>query len=488
MTLFKCKMCGGTIKFGQDAFIGICDSCGSEYTFDEAEEMMEEDTTEVKSTAENKHSDYVENLYEMARNAKDEDNPELAVEFYRSLTIYDKYNWEPLFYYNYFKAIHYDSLEDLTDSLGKVFYFIDRSEKSADEKWSVAKEIVERIDVLCEIFVKKQALAVAKLQAKMADFLEKYFADKTLDIVTSYLKSSLENYLQLDSSDWLVVKKNLVYQEEVKTVENHIKKIDPKYEAILPILKFLDGLNDTIFPEEYSEEFSLAIKYHIKNINPEYVSKVQYFADTAQKEILHSIESRRKYYGNEGFEKIKENKNKIFDEFHSESKVQEQIKEYVELGKRLSENNYYQNTNNSDKQELPKDKPKENDTHKQNNISKNFNTNKNKQSKKKVGIICILAVIAIVALIVAFSTFGTKVDSDIVGTWRAEHDSSVSITFKDNGDMIVRSANAVDDGLSYKIDGNNVIVTFANDDTETYGFVVEGDTLIFGEYYYSKIE
>ena len=91
-------------------------------------------------------------------------------------------------------------------------------------------------------------------------------------------------------------------------------------------------------------------------------------------------------------------------------------------------------------------------------------------------------------MIVAFSTLGTKVDSDIVGTWRAEHDSSVSITFKDNGDMIVRSANAVDDGLSYKIDGNNVIVTFANDDTETYGFVVEGDTLIFGEYYYSKIE
>ena len=54
--------------------------------------------------------------------------------------------------------------------------------------------------------------------------------------------------------------------------------------------------------------------------------------------------------------------------------------------------------------------------------------------------------------------------------------------------MIVRSANAVDDGLTYKIDGDTVIVTFANDDTETYGFAVEGDTLIFGEYYYTKLK
>lgn len=131
---------------------------------------------------------------------------------------------------------------------------------------------------------------------------------------------------------------------------------------------------------------------------------------------------------------------------------------------------------------------KRNDTPKENNISKKINTNENKQQKKKVGIICISAVIAIVALMFAFSTFGTKVDSEIVGTWRAERDSSISLTFKNNGDMIVRSANAVDDGLTYKIDGDTVIVTFANDDTETYGFAVEGDTLIFGEYYYTKLK
>lgn len=32
MSIFKCKMCGGTIEFEQDATVGICDSCGTKQT------------------------------------------------------------------------------------------------------------------------------------------------------------------------------------------------------------------------------------------------------------------------------------------------------------------------------------------------------------------------------------------------------------------------------------------------------------------------
>lgn len=128
------------------------------------------------------------------------------------------------------------------------------------------------------------------------------------------------------------------------------------------------------------------------------------------------------------------------------------------------------------------------DTQTKSNTQQISITNKTgKNSKIKIGISCLSVIVAIV-LIVAINSFGNKITSDLVGTWRAERDSSISITFKNNGDMIVRSSNAVDDGLSYKIDGDTVIVTFANNDTETYGFAVEGDTLIFGEYYYTKLK
>ncbi|MBR6950814.1 MAG: hypothetical protein IKH56_03670 [Oscillospiraceae bacterium] len=32
MSIFKCKMCGGTIEFEQGATVGICDSCGTKQT------------------------------------------------------------------------------------------------------------------------------------------------------------------------------------------------------------------------------------------------------------------------------------------------------------------------------------------------------------------------------------------------------------------------------------------------------------------------
>ncbi len=32
MSIFKCKMCGGTIEFEQGASVGICDSCGTKQT------------------------------------------------------------------------------------------------------------------------------------------------------------------------------------------------------------------------------------------------------------------------------------------------------------------------------------------------------------------------------------------------------------------------------------------------------------------------
>ena len=32
MSIFKCKMCGGTIEFEQSATVGVCDSCGTKQT------------------------------------------------------------------------------------------------------------------------------------------------------------------------------------------------------------------------------------------------------------------------------------------------------------------------------------------------------------------------------------------------------------------------------------------------------------------------
>lgn len=409
MKRLTCEMCGSTDLMKQEG-VFVCQNCGTKYSVEEAKKMMIEGTVDVQGTVRVDTSDKVKNLYIMARRAKDDSNAELASKYYEMITLENPNDWEALFYFNYFKARQTNlqnmgnSVIRLANSLDSVFDLIDKSDKTSDEKWNLAKEIITKIDSLCESYIywakshyrkfsqlsgsvselENRTFAIAQLQNNMANLLEKYFAENSKQVVAAYLKSYVKNCLLLDT-------------------------IDRGYIDI--ILKF------------HSNELITAEK-RIKALDPSYVPLIN--ANTQKNSALNK--------------NSKENKNN----------------------------------------------QKENEVSKENNTSDT--TKFNKKSKKKIGIICLSAITVVIILIVAINSFGNKITSDLVGTWRAERDSSVSITFKNNGDMIVRSSNAVDDGLSYKIDGDTVIVTFANNDTETYGFAVEGDTLIFGEYYYTKLK
>ena len=40
MTVFKCKMCGGNIEFGQGATVGVCGSCGTKQTLPKTDDDL----------------------------------------------------------------------------------------------------------------------------------------------------------------------------------------------------------------------------------------------------------------------------------------------------------------------------------------------------------------------------------------------------------------------------------------------------------------
>ena len=66
MSIFKCKMCGGTIEFEEGATVGVCDSCGT------------------RQTLPNTDDDIVSNLYNRANNLR------LKSEFDRASKIYEE--------------------------------------------------------------------------------------------------------------------------------------------------------------------------------------------------------------------------------------------------------------------------------------------------------------------------------------------------------------------------------------------------------------
>ena len=383
MKQLTCEMCGSNELVKQDG-VFVCQACGTKYSTEEAKKMMIEGSVDVQGTVKVDTSDKVKNLYKMARRAKDDNNAELAAKYYEMITFENPDDWEALFYFKYFKARDTNlqnmdiSVIRLSNSLDSIFDLICNGEKTADEKWDIAKEIIARIDSLCVSWLylakshyrkfsnvigstsklKDKAHAIAELQRKMADLLEKHFPEKSAQVVVSYLKSYVQNYLLLDTVSRSSVNITLEsHSDKLIEAEKRIKALDPNY---VPL---------------------------INNPAPVQISE------------------------------------------------------------------------------------------------------KGKVAEKKIGIGIILCVIiAVIVLMVSFNPFGHKINSDIVGTWRSKQDSSMSITFKSSGNMIVRSSSLVNDKLSYEIDNHTVIVTFTKDYKRTFYYAVEGDTLVFGSKYYTRLK
>lgn len=259
MKQLTCEMCGSTDLMKQEG-VFVCQSCGCKYSVEEARKMMIEGTVDVQGTVRVDSSDKVKNLYIMARRAKDDNNAELASKYYEMITFENPNDWEALFYFNYFKAEQTNlkkmsnSVIRLANSLDSVFDLIDKSDKTSEEKWSLAKEIIAKIDMLCErdIYWAKshyrkfsqlndsisdlqdRTYAVAELQKNMADLLEKYFAENSTQVVISYLKSYVKNYLLLDT-----IRKEFVnitlrfHSNELIATEKRIKALDPNYVPLI---------------------------------------------------------------------------------------------------------------------------------------------------------------------------------------------------------------------------------------------------------------
>lgn len=106
MKQLKCEMCGGTDLIKQDG-VFVCQSCGVKYSVEEAKRMMVEieGTVEVKGTVKVDSSDGLNNLYQLARRAKESENNDNAAKYYDLILIKDPTSWEANFFSVYFKSM-----------------------------------------------------------------------------------------------------------------------------------------------------------------------------------------------------------------------------------------------------------------------------------------------------------------------------------------------------------------------------------------------
>ena len=100
-----CEMCGSQ-EFAKQDGLFICQGCGMKYSVEEAKKLMIEVEGEPKvNTVRIDNSKELENLYLIARRAKNDNNAENASKYYDMIMIKDPTSWEASFYVVYPESV-----------------------------------------------------------------------------------------------------------------------------------------------------------------------------------------------------------------------------------------------------------------------------------------------------------------------------------------------------------------------------------------------
>lgn len=228
MKQLTCEMCGATDLLKQDG-VFVCQSCGTKYSVEEAKKMMIEGTVDVSgSKVKVDSSEEIENLYQIARRAKDSNNSENAAKYYDMILMKDPYSWEANFYTVYYKSMSCKIAEIksaianvencIEDTLNLIKTYVTDDEKRVN----AVAEVVMRTDILADMMQKsyvrhyngisssiRSNYAVEKLSVTIATTTAKakpisciiyLFADDEY-LILNYGYEAIKNFLK-DRDSW----------------------------------------------------------------------------------------------------------------------------------------------------------------------------------------------------------------------------------------------------------------------------------------------
>ena len=182
MKRLACEMCGGTDLIKQDG-VFVCQNCGMKYSAEDAKKMMIEGTVDVKGTVKVDTSGELENLYQIARRAKDDNNGENAAKYYDMILLKDPTSWEASFYVVYFKALECKIAQIRSAAISvsnceKNVLMLIRDNVPEDEQADAVKEVMLR------------SLLIANM---MANGAKSHYDEISPDIKNDYIQEYVNN-------------------------------------------------------------------------------------------------------------------------------------------------------------------------------------------------------------------------------------------------------------------------------------------------------
>lgn len=249
-----CKSCGG--KLVKDGNILICVECGEAYKNEDVAKIGNVVTrTKTKRATESFSAEKTErlnNLYSVARRAKEDENDEKAEKYYDMILIEDPNSWEAVYYTTYFNVTQSkigqisSAADKLANCLNSVFNLIDEYVPS-DEESSAVSEVYTKTKSFAELlYVNAQnhytrfkdasgsisefltrCNSIYLLLCELGDQLEKRFISNPAigNMCVEAWKKGIEIRLNYRFWDEASKQKILSYSDKVK-------KYDPSYQGV----------------------------------------------------------------------------------------------------------------------------------------------------------------------------------------------------------------------------------------------------------------
>lgn len=260
MKQLTCEMCGSTELIKQDGLF-VCQTCGCQYSVEEAKKMMIDGTVDVSgSVVRVDTSAELENLYQIARRARDDNDSENAAKYYDMIIVKDAHSWEAAFYIVYFKAKRCkfagissasDSVKNCIDSVLKLIkdYVVE-----GDAQIKAIQEVVAKcIEISNELYsfsknVYNTIENSIRPQYKSLVVNNCVSAATILDVLDNDIKLVFDNLSELQECSVLLMKNEIVMykgliqysicvsemQNLIDRLEEELQEYDPSYQVSPP--------------------------------------------------------------------------------------------------------------------------------------------------------------------------------------------------------------------------------------------------------------
>lgn len=157
MKRLTCELCGGTNLIKQDG-VFVCQDCGTKYSVEEARKMMVEGVVDVSgSTVKVDTSDKLDNLYQIARRAKNNNNSDQAARYYDMILQEDPLSWEATFYSVYYSSMQtnlanvYNATVKVNNCIGSTLDLINRNVEK-DNRTNCVNEVFTHTMKIAHLF------------------------------------------------------------------------------------------------------------------------------------------------------------------------------------------------------------------------------------------------------------------------------------------------------------------------------------------------